>query len=251
MTQSRERDVTEALVSLASRLADGYDIADLLASLTSECARLLDIASAGLLLANGRGVLQLLAASSEATEHLELFQLQREEGPCLECYSSGTAVLAPDLEQESDHWPQFVARAISAGFASVHAVPMRLRGNTLGTLGLFGTKIGALTADDLRLGQALADVASVSLVQSQAAADQITVNKQLQTALSSRVIIEQAKGVLAQQGASDMTQAFAVLRRYARDHNLKLTDVAQRVVSRSLLPELLTKEVHDRHNTDT
>jgi hypothetical protein len=246
MTQNRERDITEALVSIASSLVDGYDVAELLSTLTAECARLLDIASAGLLLANRRGGLQLLAASSEATEHLELYQLQRDEGPCLECYSTGTAVLAPDLEQEADRWPQFVAGAKLAGFVSVHALPMRLRGSSLGTLGLFGTKVGPLGADDLRLGQALADVASVSLTQSQAAADQVAINQQLQTALSSRVIIEQAKGVLAQQGASDMAAAFAALRRYSRDHNLKLTDVAQRVVSRSLAAGDLIQDTRDR-----
>jgi GAF domain-containing protein len=226
MTQRRERDITESLVSLASSLADGYDVADLLSDLTADCARILDIASASLMLANGRGVLNVLAASSEAAEHLELFQLQRDEGPCLDCYSEGTAVLAPDLDQEVDRWPLFVTGARSAGFRSVHALPMRLRGNTLGTLGL--------SADDLRLGQALADVASVSLVQAQASADQTALNQQLQTALSSRITIEQAKGVLTQQGASDMTEAFALLRRYARDRNLKLTDVAQSVVSGAL-----------------
>jgi len=234
LTQSREREVTESLVSLASSLADGYDVADLLSELTADCARLLDIESASLLLANGRGVLNLLAASSEVAEHLELFQLQSDEGPSLDCFSSGTAVLAPDLGQEADRWPHFVTGARTAGFVSVHALPMRLRGNTLGTLGLFGTAVGLLTADDLRLGQALADVASVSLVQAQDSADQSALNQQLQTALSSRVIIEQAKGVLTQQGASDVTHAFAVLRRYARDHNRKLTDVAQSVVSGSL-----------------
>jgi GAF domain-containing protein len=234
MTQRRERDITESLVSLASSLADGYDVADLLSDLTADCARILDIASASLMLANGRGVLNVLAASSEAAEHLELFQLQRDEGPCLECYSEGTAVLAPDLDQEVDRWPLFVTGARSAGFRSVHALPMRLRGNTLGTLGLFGSTVGALSADDLRLGQALADVASVSLVQAQASADQTALNQQLQTALSSRITIEQAKGVLTQQGASDMTEAFALLRRYARDRNLKLTDVAQSVVSGAL-----------------
>jgi transcriptional regulator with GAF, ATPase, and Fis domain len=240
MTENRERDVTKALVSLASSLVNGYDIVDLLSNLTADCARLLDVGSAGLLLANGRGVLSLLAASSEATEHLELFQLQQEEGPCLDCYKAGSPVLVPDLGEETDRWPQFAARAGMAGFVSVHALPMRLRGETLGTLGLFGTTVGALNTDDLNLGQALADVASVSLVQDSPVADKRSLNEQLQGVLTSRVVIEQAKGVLAQQGGSDMTEAFALLRRYARDHNLRLTDVAQGVVSRSLAAELLS-----------
>jgi hypothetical protein len=251
MTRDRERDVTQALVSLASSLADGYDVADLLSNLTADCARLLDVASAGLLLANGRGVLHLLAASSEATEHLELFQLQRAEGPCLDCYMSGTAVLIPDLGEETERWPQFVAGARMAGFVSVHALPMRLHGTALGTLGLFGTTVGALNTDDLRLGQALADVASVSIVQSHAAPDQSTLNQRLQTALASRVIIEQAKGVLAQQGALDMGEAFAVLRRYARDHNLRLSELAQSVVSRSLAAGVVLEHTQTRRSART
>jgi transcriptional regulator with GAF, ATPase, and Fis domain len=236
---SRERDLTRAFVALSSSLANGYDVVDLLSELTADCAQLLDVASAGLLLADKRGVLHVLAASTERTRHLEVFALQREEGPCLDCYSSGRPVLVPDLEQETGRWPQFAQGARMAGFASVHALPMRLRDRTLGALGLFGTGVGGLNSDDLSLGQALADVASVAVVQEEATADKTRLAEHLQTALNSRVIIEQAKGVLAQQGASDMTQAFAVLRRYSRDHNQRLTDVAQAVVSGSLSAEHL------------
>jgi transcriptional regulator with GAF, ATPase, and Fis domain len=234
MSDNRERDVTEAFVDLASSLVNGHDVVDLLNDLTEDCTHLLDVASAGLLLADGRGVLHVLAASSQATLHLEAFQLQRDEGPCLDCYRTGAPVSVADLEQETERWPQFVAGARAAGFVSVHALPMRLRDTILGTLGLFGTTVGALNPEDLTLGQALADVASVALVQEKAASDKAALAEQLQHALTSRIVIEQAKGVLAQQGASDMTQAFAVLRRYARDHNYRLTDVAQEVVSREL-----------------
>lgn len=234
MTAGREREVTRAFVSLASNLANGYDVVDLLNELTVDCARLLDVASAGLLLADGRGVLHVMAASSERTRQLEVFQLQRAEGPCRDCFHEREAILVPDLAAEAARWPQFVPAALEAGFVSVHALPMRLRDNVLGALGLFGTTVGALGPDDLSLGQALADVASVALVQDNAAADRTAVNEQLQTALTSRVVLEQAKGVLAQQGELDMPQAFAVLRRYARDHNLPLTKVAQAIVSRAL-----------------
>lgn len=234
MTGNRESEVTQAFVSLASSLANGYDVVDLLSGLTSDCARLLDVASAGLLLADGLGVLHVLAASSERTRLLEVFQLQRAEGPCRDCFLSGAPVSVPDLDDEAHRWPQFVPAAKAAGFASVHALPMRLRDDVLGTLGLFGSKPGALNTEDLALGQALADVASVALVQDKAAADRTAINEQLQTALASRVVLEQAKGVLAQQGGLEMTEVFAVLRRYARDHNLRLTDVAQAVVSRAL-----------------
>lgn len=144
-----------------------------------------------------------------------------------------------DLRAEADRWPQFVEAAAEAGFVSVHAVPMRLRDQVLGTVGLFGTTIGALGEDDLRLGQALAYVAAVALVQEKAAADRDLINAQLQTALDSRVVLEQAKGVLSQRGGLDMDRAFAVLRGYARDHNLRLTEVARAVVNRKLPPELL------------
>ncbi|MCY7372787.1 MAG: GAF and ANTAR domain-containing protein [Spirochaetaceae bacterium] len=234
MTGTREAEVARSFVTLASSLANGYDVVELLDELTTDCARLLDVASAGLLLADARGVLHIMAASSEQTRQLEVFQLQRDEGPCLECYRDGTAVSVANLDEATDRWPQFAPAARSMGFASVHALPMRLRDNVLGALGLFGTEVGALNDDDLALGQALADVASVALVQDKAAADKAIVNEQLQTALTSRVTLEQAKGVLAQLGALEMTQAFTVLRNYARDHNLRLTEVAQAVVARSL-----------------
>jgi transcriptional regulator with GAF, ATPase, and Fis domain len=246
MTESREKDVTQAFVALASSLVTGHDVVDLLNDLVNDCARLLDVASAGLLLADGRGVLHVLAASSQRTHHLEVFQVQREEGPCLDCYRDAAPVSVPDLEQMADRWPQFVKAARMAGFASVHALPMRMRDHTLGALGLFGTTAGALNDDDLTLGQALADVASVALIQDKVAADRTAVNAQLQTALTSRVVIEQAKGVLAQQGNTDMAEAFGVLRRYSRDHNLRLTDVASATVSRTLPAQQLLDYVQSR-----
>jgi len=234
MTDNREREVTQAFVSLASALVTGYDVVDLLDGLTAECARLLDIASAGLLLADRFGVLHVLAASTEHTRQLELFQLQRHEGPCLDCYRTGQPVTVTDLSAESARWPQFTAAASIAGFVSVHALPMHLGDNVLGALGLFGTSVGALNQDDLTLGQALADVASVALVQDSATHDTGVVNEHLQRALTNRVIIEQAKGVLAQHGGLEMAETFAVLRRYSRDHEQRLADVARAVTSRVL-----------------
>jgi transcriptional regulator with GAF, ATPase, and Fis domain len=234
MSGNRERGISEAFVSLANSLVDGADVVDLLSGLTADCARLLDVAAAGLLLADQRRVLHVVAASSERTRSLELFQLQRDEGPCLDCFHSGEAVTVPDLSEQTTRWPQFVAAAEQAGFVSVHALPMRLRDNVLGTLGLFGTKVGSLEEDDLRLGQALAHVASVALVAEKASADKTVINEQLQSALSSRVIVEQAKGLLAQLGSLDMDAAFAALRGYARDHNLRLSDLSHLLVTREL-----------------
>lgn len=247
MNADRESAVTDAFVSLATNLADGVDVVDLLSGLAEDTTRLLDVASTGMLLADQHGVLHVVAASSEATRNLEIFQLQRDQGPCLDCYRSGAPVTVADLQAESGRWPSFAAAATDAGFSSVHAVPMRLRQTVLGAVGFFGTSVGALGPDDLRLGQALAYVAAVALVQEKAAADTAIINTQLQRALDSRVVVEQAKGVLAQRGDLDMDQAFAVLRRYARDHNLRLTDVAHALTTRQLRSEQLLDHAHARN----
>jgi transcriptional regulator with GAF, ATPase, and Fis domain len=230
----RELLVTDAFVSLADSLVGPFDVVELLNGLTEVCARLLDVASAGLLLADRSGVLHVVAASSERTRSLELFQLQRDEGPCLQCYRTGVMVCVPDLQGDSDRWPQFVPAALNLGFVSVHAVPMRLNDQILGTLGLFGVAVGSLNDEDLSLAQALAHVASVALVTGNATADQDRLTQQLQIALDSRVLIEQAKGAIAQFSMVSMDEAFALLRDYARDHNEKLTEIARSVVARTL-----------------
>lgn len=233
MTAGREQDVVSSLVSLAGSVATGEaDVVELLSELTADCARLLDVAAAGLLLADDRAVLHVMAASSEEVAHVEAMQIQRAEGPCLDCFRSGRHVSAPDLRREADRWPTFVPTALVAGFSSVHAVPMRLRNTALGTLGLFGGQPGALNPADLTLAQGMADVASIALVQQRAATDQQAVNDQLQLALTSRVVLEQAKGVLSHTADVDMPTAFAMLRLYARDHNLRLSELAQAVVHR-------------------
>ena len=233
MSTGREGDVVSSLVALAGGMVTGQaDVVDLLAELTDDCARLLDVAAAGLLLADDRAALHVMAASSEQAAHVEAMQLQRAEGPCLDCFHGGRPVSVPELEREADRWPQFVPTALAAGFASVHAVPLRLRDTVLGALGLFGEQPGALNEADLTLAQGMADVASIALVQERAAGDQQAVNDQLQLALTSRVVLEQAKGMLAYTTDVDMPTAFAMLRRYARDHNLRLSDVAYTVVHR-------------------
>lgn len=241
MNENRERDIIQAFVDLSNELVGDYDVVEVLSRLTANCAQVLDVASAGLLLADGQGVLHLVASSSERTSHLEILQLQREEGPCLDCFREGEPVVAPDLETIGERWPQFHEAARETGFASVHALPMRLHDSVLGTLGLFGEASGRLEEDDLALAQALVHVASVAIVNEKVAADRETVNQQLQRALSSRIVVEQAKGVLAHTGGLDMESAFAVLRRYARDHQLGLTEVATRVTRRELPGETLVE----------
>ena len=253
MTVDREGAVTDAFVSLATALADGVDVVELLSGLAEDTTRLLDVTSTGMLLADRRGVLHVVAASSEAARNLELYQLQRDQGPCLDCYHSGVPVSVADLRTEAARWPLFAAAATDAGFASVQAVPIRLRQTVLGAVGFFGASVGPLTEDDLRLGQALAHVAAVALVQERASADTAIINEQLQRALDSRVVLEQAKGVLAQRGNLGMDQAFAVLRRYARDHNLRLADVARSVTTRRLRSEELLdhNRTRDRNRSPT
>lgn len=248
MTLSRERLIIKAFVDMSNELVEDYDVVDVLSQLTGHCAHLLDIASAGLLIADGRGVLHLGASSSERTTHLEIFQLQRDEGPCLDCYHGGQAVLVPDLKAEEERWPQFCHAASDIGFRSVHALPMRLSGEVLGALGLFGDEPGALDQDDLTLAQALLHVATVAIVNDRSAIVRSTVNSQLQRALTSRIVVEQAKGAIAQVGDLTMEDAFAVLRRYARDHSTKLSVVANRVVGRELHYETLVQ--HARPATD-
>lgn len=247
---TRESDIAAAFVSLATSLATGYDVTDLLSELTTDSARFLDVASAGLLLADGLGVLHVLSASSEATRQLEIFQLQNGQGPCRDCFDSGVPVSVPDLAVEVERWPLFVPAARAAGFESVHALPMRLRDTVLGAMGLFGTTVGSLEPADLKLGQAFADVASVALVQDRTVADRVTLMEQLQTALTSRVLVEQAKGVVAQVGDVDMPRAFLMLRQYGRRHRLRLGDVAHAVVTRSLPAQRLLEDanVGDSHS---
>lgn len=236
---SREDEVVEAFVALSGWLVAGHDVTDLLNTLTGECARLLDVSAAGLLLADRRGALHVVAASSHEAADLEAFQAQRAQGPCHDCYQDGRQVLVADVSAEADRWPGFVPVALEHGVRSVHTVPLRLHDQVLGALGLFGSASGQLNERDLRLAQALADVATISIVQDRVAADRDAVNEQLQTALDTRVLLEQAKGVLAHSGGLAMSDAYAALVRYARDHNLKLGHLARALVERTVPPGLV------------
>ena len=230
----RETKVIQAFVGLADTLVDDYDVTDLLHELVGHCVEFLGSDAVGMLLADQRGGLQVVASSTERTRLLELFQLQNNEGPCLDCYQIGEPVLVPDLLSAAERWPQFVFVALEEGFRSVHALPLRLRNETIGAINLFSFSSGALTDEDLLLGRALADVATIGILQERAIRRTETLSEQLQGALNSRVIIEQAKGVLSERGGLDMDMAFALLRRYARDNNLHLREVARGVVDGTL-----------------
>src|SRR5580692_12404686 len=218
--------LSETFVELTDTLVVGFDVIDFLHVLTDRSVQLLDVSAAGLLLADPRGELRVVAASSEAARLLELFQLQNDQGPCLDCFRSGQPVAAADLRAEAQRWPRFAGAAQEAGFASVQALPMRLRDQVIGALNLFRAEPGVFDPANVRIGQALADVATISLLHERSMRHSDTLNEQLQTALNSRVIIEQAKGKLAERLGLDTDQAFSVLRDHARTRNLLLSDVA-------------------------
>ena len=218
--------LSETFVELTDTLVAGFDVIDFLHVLTDRSVQLLDVSAAGLLLADPRGELRVVAASSEAARLLELFQLQSDQGPCLDCFRGGRPVAAADLAAEAQRWPRFAAAAQQAGFAAVQALPMRLRDQVIGALNLFRAVPGAFDPADIRIGQALADVATISMLHERSMRHSDTLTEQLQAALNSRVIIEQAKGKLAGRLGLDTDQAFSVLRDHARTRNLRLSDVA-------------------------
>jgi transcriptional regulator with GAF, ATPase, and Fis domain len=225
-----EQQLAEAFVELADTLVDDFDVMDFLHQVTVRCAQVLGVSAAGVLLTDQRGALRVVAASTEKTRLLELFQSQTDQGPCPECFHTGRPVAVADLSTAASRWPRFVAEARQIGFASVHALPMRLRTNVIGALNLFGTRPGALAEDTIRLGQAMADVATIGLLQARAIRDRQTLAEQLQTALNSRILIEQAKGVIAERRRLDMDQSFTLLRGTARASNRRLSELARAVV---------------------
>ena len=226
----RETRVLNAVVTLVDSLLDDFDVVDLLTGLTERCAELLDVEAAALLLADPLHQLRLLAATSEQARELELFQLQADEGPCVDCYATGQPVSIADIQPAIDQWPRFVPAAVGAGFASVHAVPMRAAGIVLGALGLFGARTGELDEADLLVGQTLAHIACVAILQEHPPTP-LTVMPQLRSALTGRVVVEQAKGLLREMLDVSVEEAFSLLRSYARDSGEHLTDVSRRLMS--------------------
>ena len=231
----RERRLADAFVDLADTLVADYDVLDFLHGLAGHCVELLEVDAAGLMLADREGTLRVAASSTEQVRLLELFELQNEEGPCLECFRSGEAVAEEDLSEDgSSRWPQFSREALSAGFRSVAALPMRLREDTIGALNLFRSEPGPLLAVDRMVAQALADVATIGILQERGSRRREVLAQQLQQALTSRIVIEQAKGVIAERLGVHVDEAFERMRGYARSHGEQLSEVARRVVARDL-----------------
>lgn len=237
----RETLLARTFVELADTLVADFDAVEVLTRLADRCVEMLDVGAVGLMLVAPGGELRLIASSSETMRVLELFELQSQDGPSLDCYRTGEPVVNQDLATVNGRWPQFAAEALAAGFHSVHALPMRLRGTVIGTLNLLHAEPGEMRREDIEAAQALADVATIAILQHRAALEAHVVHDQLNQALKSRVVIEQAKGMIAERLGLDMEQAFAVLRSHARNNNMRLAAVANDVVTGALAAPALDR----------
>jgi GAF domain-containing protein len=235
----RETLLARTLVELADSLVEDFDVVELLTVLSDRCVEVLDVSAAGVMLAAPSGGLQVVASSSEAMRTLELFELQANEGPCVDCYAAATPVVNVQLSTVDRRWPRFTARAIAQGFRSVHALPMRLRGRSIGALNIFRSEEGALERDDVSVAQALADVATIAILQHQAVVDAQVLNEQLNQALNSRIVIEQAKGKVSEAANVDIEQAFQRLRNHARNRNVRLADLSRDIAEGTINPRSL------------
>lgn len=238
---SRERLLATTFVDLADTLVADFDVIDFLHTLATRSVELLDASAAGIMLTDQRGRLHVMASSTEEARLLELYELQNDEGPCLDCFHSGMPVTRVDLRTIRISWPTFAERLQELGFNSLQALPMRLRSETIGVLNLFRREPGLLSEADLWIGQAMAHVATVGLLQERVISARELLAEQLQTALSSRILLEQAKGVLAERTGLPMDQVFMVMREYARSRSRKLSEVAQQIIDGTIGTEVLSR----------
>lgn len=245
MTSSDQRAL-DTFIALADTLVEDFDITDFLGLLTDRCVELLDVTAAGLLLVDHQGTLNLVAASSEQARLMAMFQLRNQEGPGLECFTDGHPVRCPDLTGAGARWPRFAPAATNAGFAAVHALPMRLRADIIGGLTLFATAPGILDNSAVRLGQALANMATIGILHQRTIRRRETVVAQLQTALDSRILIEQAKGVLSERLRITVTEAFTLLRGHARRSGRRLAELSATVIDGTADVTALTSAVNTR-----
>jgi len=231
---NRESLLIATLVELADKLVDDYDVIDVLTVLSHRCVEAVDVDAAGVMLASPNGELQFIASSSESMKNLEIFQIHASDGPCVDCIRNGLAVTSEALSETDGRWPMFAPRAITQGLHAVHCLPMRLRGRTIGALNLFRTQEGSLSDDDVVVARGLADVATIAILQHQTTFDASTSNTQLSNAINSRVIIEQAVGMIRQATNCEKDFAFNRLRAHALNHHEGLTVIAKRIVGKSI-----------------
>lgn len=227
---TRQERVTRVLVELADTLVVGFDVIDFLHTLVERSVELLAADAAGLMLANQQGHLEVVAASSEEARVLELFELQESQGPCMDCFITGEPLVNIDVTEMNDRWPLFAAAASVAGYRSAHALPLRLRGSVLGAMNLFTVDNTPLGDDDISLGQGMADIATIGLLQQRRALEQDLLTEQLQTALNTRILIEQAKGMLSELADVSLGEAFLLMRLTARRTEQPLTLIAHRIL---------------------
>ncbi|MGH8880759.1 MAG: GAF and ANTAR domain-containing protein [Stackebrandtia sp.] len=245
MNATREQRLAETFVELADTLVANFDVLEFTHVLANRCVELLDAAAVGLMLADQHTRLRLMASSDEQTRVLELFELEADEGPCLECFRTGRQVADLDLRTLDERWPRFAAKALDSGYHAVQAIPLRLRSETIGVLNLFRLEPGALDEKSLRTGQALADVATIGLLHERAVRQHQVLAEQLQGALNSRVTIEQAKGLLSERFNVDMPVAFLIMREYSRGNNRKLSEVAGDIVSGRLPASEVAESINE------
>ena len=245
MGMEREQVLARTFVELADTLVDDFDLVELSQTLVERCVELFDATAAGLLLADPAGDLRVLACSSDQLRIIELFEVQSEEGPCLDCYRGGLPVIIHDLAHVDGHWRRFVPVALAAGYSSVHALPVRLRHQVIGALNLFRADTGGLDSLDVLLAQAFADATAIAILQHRALHDSQLLAAQLQVALDSRVLIERAKGMLAERAQLSIAEAFVEIRSYARNHNRRLTAVCQSVLDGTLTIRQLAAATRD------
>jgi transcriptional regulator with GAF, ATPase, and Fis domain len=246
---SREQLLAATFVDLADTLVADFDVIDFLHTLATRSVELLNADAAGIMLADHNGGLRVMASSTEEAHLLELYELQNNEGPCLDCFQTGLPVMRADVPAMRSAWPAFTQELRQLSFQSAQALPMRLREETIGALNLFRTEPGPLSETDLGIGQAMAHLATVGLIKERALAASERLATQLQTALNSRVQLEQAKGVLAQRTGLPMDQAFQLMRTYARSHNRRLSDIAAPIITGALDDHQLRHDARPQPNT--
>ncbi|NGO15450.1 GAF and ANTAR domain-containing protein [Streptomyces sp. HC44] len=240
---NREQQLAEAFAGLADSFADDFDPVVLLDRLAGHCVDIIGADGVGIMMAGVRGTLRTMAVSDDSAALLELFQSQTGEGPCLDCYRTHRPVDAPDLARSTDRWPRLAPVAMAAGYRSAHAFPLRVSGQTIGAVNLFSTSAGGLRPADLKLAQALADVAAVALVHwSPDPVRAIDIQAHGQAALAAKASVEMAQGMLAEHGGRDLVEALRVLRAYAARNGGRLTETAQALIRRTLAPDAVLTE---------
>ena len=244
--ENREEWLAHTFVELADTLVADFDLLDLMSVLVERCAELLDSTEVGLAMADARGQLRVLASSTERMRVLELIEVQNDEGPCRDCFQAGKPVLNQRLDLTDDRWPRFAPQAREAGFQMVHALPLRLRSDTIGAMNVFDADLRQLTSQEVHLAQGLADVATIGILQERAIHQGVQLADQLQQALNSRIAIEQAKGMVAERVHVGMDEAFGLLRGYARSRRQRLSDVAVALINGKLTPADLSSTQHTR-----